>query len=139
MVERPLIRRKLLSVQHHLERVRSKKRFSQAQFIDIPDLQDIVLFHTFQAIQDCIDLAAHLVADEGWEIAGSSAGLIDELARHRVISRPLAKNMRECVGFRNVLVHGYRDLDFRLAYRAITHGPQIIKKFCLRVATYAKL
>ena len=35
-------------------------------FLADPKGRDLALFYLFLAIQECIDLAAHWVADEGW-------------------------------------------------------------------------
>ena len=37
--------------------------------------RDLALFYLFFAIQECVDLAAHWVADEGWMTPDDAAGL----------------------------------------------------------------
>jgi uncharacterized protein YutE (UPF0331/DUF86 family) len=44
----------------------------------------------------------------------------DQLRRQQVISEELASRMKKAVGFRNVAVHAYQDIDWRIVYSIIT-------------------
>jgi uncharacterized protein YutE (UPF0331/DUF86 family) len=73
------------------------------------------LTYTFQtAIEACIDAAQHVVADRGLGTPTSNADAFRLLARDGVLDVSLASSMAGAVGFRNVLVHGYADVDDRL-------------------------
>ena len=63
------------------------------------------------AIEGCIDVAQHVAASEGWGPPTTNADAIRLLGRHRVLDPPLAEAVARSVGFRNVLVHGYVDVD----------------------------
>jgi uncharacterized protein YutE (UPF0331/DUF86 family) len=70
------------------------------------------LKYTFQtAIEACIDAAQHVVADRGLGTPASNADAFRLLARDGVLDRSLATSLAGAVGFRNVLVHGYADVD----------------------------
>jgi len=66
------------------------------------------------AIEGCLDVAQHLCASEGWGPPSSNADALRSLGHHGVLSPELAATMARAVGFRNVLVHGYTDVDDRL-------------------------
>jgi len=73
------------------------------------------LKYTFQtAIEGCIDAAHHVVADKGLGMPGSNAAAFRSLADASVIDADLATALAGAVGFRNVLVHGYAEVDDRL-------------------------
>ena len=63
------------------------------------------------AIEACIDVAQHLCASEGWGPPSTNADSLRVLARHRVISGDLGDSLARAAGFRNVLVHGYAEVD----------------------------
>jgi uncharacterized protein YutE (UPF0331/DUF86 family) len=78
--------------------------------------------HTLQiAIQAALDVAAHIVADERLGEARTNRGLFDLLESHGWIPGELAAELRRMVGFRNVLVHGYSDVDLDIVEEIVRH------------------
>lgn len=63
------------------------------------------------AVEAVLDVAHHLLASELWGPAEDSAGAVRILARHGVISGDLADRLAQATGLRNVLVHGYAEVD----------------------------
>lgn len=79
------------------------------------------LKYTFQTtIEACIDAAQHVVADQGLGVPASNAAAFRSLADAGIIGDDLATTMGGAVGFRNVLVHGYADVDDRLVVDNLT-------------------
>lgn len=71
--------------------------------------------HTLQlAAQAAMDVASHIVADEGLGEPESNRELFDLLARHRWIEPALSSKLEDMAGFRNVVVHGYADVDLTI-------------------------
>ena len=64
--------------------------------------RDLSLFYLFLAIQECIDLAAHWVADGGWGEPDDAGSAFDVLADRGVIDRDTASALRAAVGLRNL-------------------------------------
>lgn len=63
------------------------------------------------AIEACIDVAQHVCSSEGWGPPRDNGDAMLVLGRHGVLGPDLAQLMRAAVGFRNVLVHQYGDVD----------------------------
>lgn len=63
------------------------------------------------AIEAVLDIAHHLLASELWGPAEDSAGAVRLLARHGVLEADLAERLASATGFRNLLVHGYAEVD----------------------------
>jgi uncharacterized protein YutE (UPF0331/DUF86 family) len=63
------------------------------------------------AIEAGIDVAQHVCSSEGWGPPRDNADAMLVLGRHGVLEPDLAERMRAAVGFRNVLVHQYGDVD----------------------------
>jgi len=80
------------------------------------------LKYTFQtAIEACIDAAHHVVADQGLGVPASNAGAFRSLAEAGMIDAELADGLAAAVGFRNVLVHGYAEVDDRRVVANLDH------------------
>ena len=68
--------------------------------------------HTLQlAIQAALDVASHVVSDERLGEPRTNRELFDLLERGGWVAPELAPALRNMVGFRNVLVHGYDVVD----------------------------
>lgn len=63
------------------------------------------------AVEALLDVSHHLLASELWGPAEDSAGAVRLLARHGVIDGELAGRLVQATGLRNVLVHGYAEVD----------------------------
>lgn len=80
------------------------------------------LKYTFQtAIEACIDAAQHVVADRGLGVPTSNADAFRSLAGAGLLNTELAATLAGAVGFRNVLVHGYAEVDDRLVVAHLGH------------------
>ncbi len=82
--------------------------------------------YTFQtAIESCIDAAQHVVASEGLGTPSSNAEAFRLLGRAGILPDDLATSLAGAVGFRNVLVHGYADVDDRLVVDNLAQLPAL--------------
>ena len=63
------------------------------------------------AIQTCIDVAAHLVAELGLGAARNYADLFARLGERGVLDRALAARLIEAARLRNLLVREYQQVD----------------------------
>ena len=71
--------------------------------------------HTLQiAIQAALDVASHIVSDERLGEPRTNRELFDILERGSFLPNQLAANLKNMVGFRNILVHGYEIVDLAI-------------------------
>ncbi len=76
------------------------------------DIREQFVEHTLQiAIQAVLDVASHIVSDERLGEPRFNRELVDLLERNGWIPPEMAATLRNMVGFRNVLVHGYDTVD----------------------------
>lgn len=116
MVNVALVQRKVMRFRSALDRLAAKNPMTLEAFLRNEDAQDIVCRNLQLAIQVCIDVATHVVADEGWSPPKDLAGLVGVLHAHSVIDESSATAMRKAIGFRNVLVHEYDVLDMTIVH-----------------------
>ena len=68
--------------------------------------------HTLQiAIQAALDVASHIVSDNRLGEPRTNREVFDLLGRHGWLVPSLVGVLRDMGGFRNVLVHGYAEVD----------------------------
>jgi uncharacterized protein YutE (UPF0331/DUF86 family) len=87
------------------------------------------------AIEACIDVAQHVCSAEGWGPPNDNGDAMTLLGRHGVLDPMLARNMRQAVGFRNVLVHEYVDVDDAVVSTRL-HDLNDLHRFAASVAGY---
>lgn len=72
---------------------------------------DAVKYRFITAIEGCTRVAHHVAASEGWDAPDSNADSLRVLGDHGVIAERIAAELARAVGFRNVLVHQYVEVD----------------------------
>ena len=101
--------------------------------------RDLALFYVFLAIQECIDLSAHWVADAGWGAPDDAGSTFDVLAERRAIDRELADGLRLAAGLRNRIAHGYAMLEYRRVRTESQADVPALRRFLAAVAREAGL
>ena len=129
MVDRRIISEKVDTVEKSIKRVRERRGESVDEFKINEDFQDSVVLHLMQAIQGCIDLAAHIVSDEELGLASSTRDFFYILSDKKIISAELREKMIHAVGFRNLAAHEYAKLDMERAYEIATHDIHDLEEF----------
>lgn len=92
-----------------------------------------------RAIQSSIDLAAHVIADEGLGEPNELREHFDLLARAGVISGDQQKEMRKMVGFRNIAVHEYQVINNDILKSVLQNHLKDIEDFYVAVLRYYNL
>lgn len=75
------------------------------------DAQDAAILNILRACETAIDLANHIVRKKRLGIPKSSADGFRLLTWDGILSSELAHNLARMVGFRNIAVHEYREID----------------------------
>ena len=135
MVDRDLIIAKASSVRRHLKRVVEKRGQDVEKFLKDFDCQDIVSFNLQLAIQNCIDIAAHVISEEGLGMPGSFTEMFYLLEENGYLSGELTEKMVRAVGFRNLLVHEYGKIDLKQVYQIASDHIEDLNRYLLHIFT----
>jgi len=111
MVDARRVRRLLQRIEDDLAFLRERAATDRAPLRGDRERMAALKYVFITAIEACIDVAQHLCASEGWGPPSTNADSLRVLARHRVISGDLGESLARAAGFRNVLVHGYAEVD----------------------------
>jgi uncharacterized protein YutE (UPF0331/DUF86 family) len=74
--------------------------------------QDAIAMNLQRAAELCIDMANHVIRTRKLGLPQDSRDSFGLLEKEGLIDSTLANRLKGMVGFRNVLVHEYRELDF---------------------------
>lgn len=90
----------------------------------------------FVAIQESIDIAFHLLADEGWGLPDAYGEAFPLLAEHGVIPDELGLRLSKSVGLRDRLAHGYASVDVDRIWKETPSGLDDLDAFSQAVAAF---
>lgn len=133
MIDKNVILDKASGIDRHLKRIESKRNIALDEFLNDMDLQDILLFNLQVAIQNCIDMASHIISDENLGIAGSTSEIFYLLQENDYINAELTGKVIGAVGLRNLLVHEYGNLDLKKVYKIIQNDTNDLREFIASV------
>ena len=132
-MDRRLIEEKLEALRQCVGRIETKRPASVEMLTVDSDLQDIVALNLTRAVQLCVDIAAHIIADSNIPAPESMSQAFDALAAIKIISPELAVRMKKAVGFRNIAVHSYQAIDWEIVYSICHQNLDDFKRFALAV------
>lgn len=102
-------------VERCLARVREVHAGDDANLLEHPTRQDSIVLNLQRACEASIDLAMYVVRKRRLGLPQESREAFDLLEQAGLLPAELARAMRAMVGFRNVAVHSYRELDLAIA------------------------
>lgn len=134
-IDRDLVAKKLdfLNVQiHKIENM----EFEETSFVENPDIHDLVVFRLQQAIETCIDISTHIIAQTNAPRKEAAKEAFLYLGEQNIINKDLAQKMGKAADFRNRVVHGYNDFDFHLLYKDYEENLKDLREFGAQVLKY---
>ena len=131
VVDTDLILAKAGSIKKHLNRVFEKRETDLRTFLKDIDRQESILFNIQMAVQNCIDIAAHIISDQGLGVPGSTNEMFYLLEENGYLDNEITEKMVKAVGLRNLIVHEYSKIDldqiFEVAQKDITDLNEYLK------------
>ncbi len=109
MTDPDLVAKKLAVIETSVSELRTLAR-PEAVAHDVKEQRFVE--HTLQvAIQAALDVASHVVSDERLGEPRTNRDMFALLAQRGLLPVELTDRLGRMAGFRNVLVHGYQDVD----------------------------
>ncbi len=119
MVRPEVIRKRLQRLEAYLDVLQHLARYSEADFLASPERYGSAERFLQLAIEATLDIGTHLVADLHLGPTEASRDVPQRLSEAGVIPPDLRETWIRMIGFRNILVHDYLDLDRHLVYRVL--------------------
>ncbi len=121
MVDKDVVLEKIKNIQNCLKRIGEKTGQDPALLSDL-DVQDVFVLNLQRAVQSAIDLAAHIVSDEGLGLPAELRENFSLLEKAGVIGSDLSQKLQKMVGFRNIAVHDYTEIDANILRAILEKG-----------------
>jgi uncharacterized protein YutE (UPF0331/DUF86 family) len=129
---------KIQSIQRCIQRAKEIYKNNVESFLDDYDLQDAAVLNIVRACDLSIDLANHIVKLYKMGIPTASAESFELLLRKRVITKDLCESLKRMVGFRNIVVHEYKTIDYNIVISVITKDLNELTGFTESVMDFAE-
>jgi uncharacterized protein YutE (UPF0331/DUF86 family) len=130
-----VLAQKVASLQRSVARAREARAEAGADFRTSYNLQDAAVLNVIRACDTAIDLANMLIRRRRLGIPGESRESFAMLARERAIPLDLGERLQKMIGFRNVAVHQYRDLDLDIVEAVIASHLDDLLTFARTILT----
>lgn len=119
MTEAELVAKKLAVIERSLAELRA---LAHADRIEEDVRERRFIEHTLQiAIQAALDVASHVVSDDHLGEPRTNKELFELLGNAGWFPATLQRPLVAMAGFRNVLVHGYDDVDLAVVRDVVEH------------------
>lgn len=110
MVDREVVQRILSSLNEALEHLKSKQDITFEVYEKDKDVQAIVERRLESAIQACIDIGNHIISQQNFGTPSDYGEIFSILTQNDIISTEQGNILVRMAGFRNILIHEYRDI-----------------------------
>ncbi|MFW6012413.1 MAG: type VII toxin-antitoxin system HepT family RNase toxin [bacterium] len=138
MVDQHVLASRLSALEGYRAKLESFKRFSRKEFLADEDIYELAARYLQLACECVLDLAQHVVAEQGFRQPNDYKDSVEVLREEGVLDDELADRLKGWMGFRNVLVHLYLDVDHGRSYESIHHELGDLDAFARRMATFLK-
>lgn len=127
MTDSDLVAKKLAIVETSCRELRELARLDRIRS-DVRERRFVE--HTLQvAIQAALDVASHIVSDQRLGEPNTNRDLFVLLEQSGWIEVELSRSLQRMAGFRNVLVHGYADVDLCVVEDAVRSRLEDLERF----------
>jgi uncharacterized protein YutE (UPF0331/DUF86 family) len=122
MVDRTLILRKLSKLEDYLSQVSEYKNLTLDQYVKDWKTQRIVERTLQMMIENCSDIAGHIISDMKYRVPTSYADTFSVLQEKDIIEADQAEKLIRMAKFRNVVVHDYDQVDAEIVIGILRNG-----------------
>lgn len=115
-MDKLIINQKLESLRRCLLRIEDKCPATAYTLSTDPDLQDIIVLNLTRSVQLCVDIASHLISEANENAPTTMGNTFQILEKLGILDRETTSNLRKAVGFRNVAVHNYEEINWQIVH-----------------------
>ena len=123
-------------MESYLAELRSFQRYPRERFIAEPALHHLAERYLHLACEAVLDIAQHVIADQGYTQATSYRNAVEVLGEEGMIDGDLSERLKRWMGFRNILVHLYLQIDHGRVYDAIQEDLGDLEAFAASMARF---
>ncbi|RME75692.1 MAG: DUF86 domain-containing protein [Chloroflexi bacterium] len=122
MVRPEVFRKRLNKLDEYLAVLENLRQVDRQTFKTHPQLYGSAERFLHLAIETVLDMGNHLIADENLGVVNHYSDIPALLADKGYIPADLAQRWTRMIGFRNILVHDYLDIDRDIVYQTLQNN-----------------
>lgn len=134
-ISKSLVSKKLDFLNDQISKIENMS-FDEAGFVEDVDIHDLLTFRLQQAVETCIDIATHIIAQLDSPQKETAKDAFLYLGERKITNKELSEKMGKAADFRNRVVHGYNDFDFRLLFKDYKNNIKDLKEFGAEIVKY---
>ena len=135
-MDKLIFEKKVDSILRCLNRIDDRIPGSEYDFLRDFDAQDVVILNLTRAVQLSVDIATHILSTTNQPVPSTMAEAFISLERISIISPEIADKMKRSVGYRNVAIHNYDDIDLSITYDIANNHLSDFKEFIKQILHY---
>ncbi|MBI1953333.1 MAG: DUF86 domain-containing protein [Candidatus Omnitrophica bacterium] len=136
MVNPEIIVSRLSRLREYIGYLKRLRRLSYQKLANDPFLRASLERYLHLAIECCLDMGNHLIADRGLRKAEEYQEIFLILGEAKILPKPFAKRIAPMGGFRNILVHDYLRVDPRKVYAILRERLPDLERFARLMAKF---
>lgn len=113
-----VILNKIASIERFIKRI-NEVYASNPSNLDDYTKQDSIILNIQRACECSIDLAMHIVSEKKLGIPQNSRDAFEVLEANNIIDNTLSNKLKPMVGFRNIAVHDYQNVNMKVVQTII--------------------
>ena len=121
MVKAEVIRRRLNKLDEYLSILRDLQKYDYQAFISNPERYGSAERFLQLVIETVLDLGNHVIAELALGVVNWYSDIPAILVETGHIDDDLKEKWIRMIGFRNILVHEYTDIDLQVVYEVLQH------------------
>lgn len=129
MVDRDLLLRKLADLEQYLDQVSEYRDITVERYRGDWKTQRIVERTLQMAIEVCVDVVNHVIADRGLRVPATYAEAFEVLGEAGLLDSAEQDAMIRMTKFRNVIVHDYARVDPAIVVRILRDHLEDLARF----------
>lgn len=116
-----VILNKVASIERCVQQIRTFYEGHEDDFATSHLRQDAIILNIQRACEQSIDLANHIVRIKQLGLPKTSKDAFSFLHESAIIDNDLRQRLQAMVGFRNIAVHNYQEIDLDIVKHIIQH------------------
>jgi uncharacterized protein YutE (UPF0331/DUF86 family) len=131
-----VILKKMDSLQRCLKRIEEKSPENWDTIEEDYDLQDILTINLERAVQLSVDIGLQIFVKINLKPPDTMAEVFTILEEQKALPPGLAGNLKKAVGFRNIAVHEYEEINWEIVKSICTNHVKDFYQFMKAILRY---
>ena len=138
MINSTVINSRISKLREYIKILKELSKENNEDFISDYKIYGLAERYLQLSIESILDIGNHIISRLELKKPETYQDIFLILGKNSIIPEKFAKKVAKMAGFRNILVHGYIDIDETLVYEQILHGISDFEEFIRYILEFLK-